>query len=246
MAKKSKSGNSKQNSLPAVVETALSGEDLPLEEEFLEMKEDEENSEEEEDDEEDDFDDSEDLAAQSVVIPSTGAVATRVRKERGPRKIAYVTGGLVEMSSDDVRVISEKYLVKTVKNSYDHAGWEAQARAKFRAQYKEEPTFCLGPFYLVRDPSLTPGKKRESLRLEVGRKYGFNGKSGTAIHKGWRVFVNYTRNPDVIMVQYDKVVDPAAAGQKDLTKKLQSPNPKYIRSSAVTNLKEDEEVTATQ
>lgn len=239
-AKKGKSGNNKQN-LEPVAEDVISEEDLPGEDDFQDFKG--EEGEEEVEEDEGDEDDQEELVATPVMTPGVSS-ASKTRKERGPRKIAYVTGAIVEMAADDVRLISEKYLVKTVKNSYDHVGWEAQARAKFRAQYKEEPTFCMGPFYLVRDPSLTPGKKRESLRLEVGHKFGFNGKSGTAIHKGWRVLVNYTKNPDFIMVQYDKVVDPVAAGQKDPAKKLQKPNPKYIKTSFVSNLKEDSETIA--
>lgn len=216
--------NTKRNTAPVVEEeTVLAAETQPEEEEDV-SDEDVETDEEEEEAE----------TAGPTAAASTGE--PKAKKTRGPRKILYVLSANIMTAADEVKLQTERIIPKAAAiQPFDRKKGEAEARLTFRTKHGTEAESCEGPFYIVRDPSATTGKKRETLNMSIGAQYGFNGEMGTAVHKGWSCIVNFTHNKDYVMVMYDKIVNPVEAGQKE-GKKLQKPNPRYVPISAIREL----------
>lgn len=202
--------------------------------------EDEDDLSEDDDDIETDETESDETEAAAGGASTSGEPATaKAKKIRGPRRIVYVIGAsILDAKTDEVKNVVERINPKvTTGVPFDRKKGEAEARQAFTAKHGTEPEFCEGPFYIVRDPAASIHKKRETLNMNIGAHYGFNGKMGTAIHKGWSTIVNFTNNPDYVFVMYDKVVNPEAAGQKE-GKKLQKPNPRFVPVKTVQDLKE--------
>lgn len=193
--------------------------------------------EDDEDDYEREEEDEEEQVSASTSAPSEPA--SKQKKERGPRKICYVASGFVDGESK-----SDTIKVTVTKGIFDRKKGDLEARQIFESTHGIAPEYCHGPFYFVRDPAATAGKKRDTLNQSAGIQYGLTSRRASAIHKGWSVIANFTKNPSFAMVQYMKLVDLKAAGVKD-GKKPQRPNTRYVPVNTLTNVKDinDESVS---
>lgn len=198
-----------------------------------------------------DADDEEDAGPDEATETPAGASGGKTRKPRGPRTIVYVCGRSV-LNEDETMTVQTQQIKSPIAsngisgptgNAFDRKAAEAEVTEIYRKKHREDPEFVAGPFYLVRDPQNVTGRKRETLNMNVGAKYGFSGESGTGIHKGWSVIVNFTRNPDLVLAMYNKIVNPVDAGVKknDEGKEIkpQKPPARYIPTSSVQNLVKD-------
>lgn len=214
------------------------------------MSNDNVNAEEFDEDVFDDEDEEETPAAAATTTTTTTATATtteetaspaasekKPRKPRTPRQILYCCAGVVTLDKDvenvgkqGETVVIQEALGVTMPargEAFNEKAGRAEAVDGFKTQWNVEPSSVIGPLYQRRGTPITR-RKRDSISLKVGAKYGLSGKQGTAVYDNWNVIVNFTNNEEICLILYESQIN------KD--KKQQRPNSKYVKKSALQNL----------
>lgn len=174
---------------------------------------------------------------EEVETASPAAPEKKPRKPRTPRQILYCCAGVVTLDKDvenvgkqGETVVIQEALGVTMPHrgeAFDEKAGRAEAVDGFKTQWNVEPSSVIGPLYQRRGTPITR-RKRDSISLKVGAKYGLSGKQGTAVYDNWNVIVNFTNNEEICLILYESQIN------KD--KKQQRPNSKYVKKSALQNL----------
>lgn len=174
----------------------------------------------------------------------------RRKGKRGPRQVYFDCVAFTTLLEDDEEqnlkqgddgiVLDAIAVHMPMDEAFDREAGRKEAIAIFEKRYGVAPSKIHGPVYDHKGVFVQP-RRTDTVSVRVAKSAEFISKRGTGVHltpRGhkWNVLVNYTTNPALVYVFYQKLVDPNTVTADGA--KIQKPTAKFIPIKNIENLQE--------